>query len=245
MCLRSAGALIALLSLAVQPLPLDSDPHPATNRPPTCWSQGLADSTLCSSPHLTPHFKRPKPTTVDRELPLTFEVNRGQAEAHVKFLARGNGYIAFLTPTEVVLSMHVIHPRRVDVLNLPEDSPSAIRHRNSALVRMRFAGANPTFEIDGREELPGKVNYFTGHDPREWRTGIPTYLKVRYKNLYPGVDLVCHGSMQRLEYDFLVAPGADPGAIKPPAISPSPAGTGLPKTSGPSSIRHIRLESVC
>ena len=89
MCLRSAGALLALLSFAVQPLPLDSDPHRATNRPPTCWSQGLADSTLCSAPHPTPDFKRPKPTTVDRELPLTFEINRGQAEAHVKFLARG------------------------------------------------------------------------------------------------------------------------------------------------------------
>jgi hypothetical protein len=82
------------------------------------------------------------------------------------------------------------------------------------VVRLRLVGANPDAVGTGGDELPGKANYFIGNDPKKWRTNVPTYAKVRYQNVYPGVDLVYYGNQSgQLEYDFVVAPGADPSAI--------------------------------
>src|SRR5438876_188612 len=80
-------------------------------------------------------------------------------------------------------------------------------------LRMRFADANPQARVQGQEELPGKANYFTGNDPTKWRTNVPTYAKVRYDNLYPGIDLIYHGNHHQLEHDFVVRPEADPSSI--------------------------------
>ena len=80
---------------------------------------------------------------------------------------------------------------------------------------MKLVGANVKATVTGAEELPGKSNYFLGNDPKKWRTNVPNYAKVRYQNVYPGVDLVYYGTQGgQLEYDFVVAPGADPSAIK-------------------------------
>lgn len=82
------------------------------------------------------------------------------------------------------------------------------------VVRLRLVGASRSAEVTGSDELPGKANYFIGNDPKKWRTNVPTYAKVRYQNVYPGVDLEYYGNQGgQLEYDFIVAPGADPGAI--------------------------------
>jgi hypothetical protein len=79
---------------------------------------------------------------------------------------------------------------------------------------MRLVGANASARVTGTEELPGKSNYFIGNDPRKWRTNVPNYAQVKYQNVYPGVDLVYYGNQGgQLEYDFVVAPGADPSAI--------------------------------
>ena len=78
---------------------------------------------------------------------------------------------------------------------------------------MTFEGANPQAEMVGLEKLPGIVNYFIGADPSNWRTNIPTYQKVAYTNVYPGIDLVYYGNQGQLEYDLIVAPGADPTQI--------------------------------
>jgi hypothetical protein len=83
-----------------------------------------------------------------------------------------------------------------------------------ALLRMRLVDANPTPRLVALEELPGKSNYFIGRDPTKWRTNVPNYAKVKYQDVYPGVDLVYYGNEGRLEYDFVVARGADPRAIK-------------------------------
>ena len=84
-----------------------------------------------------------------------------------------------------------------------------------AVLRMSLVGANTGAEVTGAEELPGRSNYFIGNDPKQWRTNVPNYAKVRYKNVYPGVDLVYYGNQSgQLEYDFVVAPGADPAAIQ-------------------------------
>ncbi|MGD0289798.1 MAG: SBBP repeat-containing protein [Candidatus Binataceae bacterium] len=76
-------------------------------------------------------------------------------------------------------------------------------------------GADRSPQIEGLDRQPGRANYFIGNDPKKWRTNVPTYALVKYRNVYPGIDLAYHGSNQRqLEYDFEVAPGVDPRQIK-------------------------------
>ncbi|MGH8594524.1 MAG: SBBP repeat-containing protein, partial [Gammaproteobacteria bacterium] len=140
------------------------------------------------------------------KLPLSFEANQGQSNAQVKFLARGPGYTLFLTPTEAVLSLKKPQPQRKAAREIPAPSEPAGR----TVLRMRLVGANPAPQISGREVLPGKVNYLKGQDPAHWHTEIPTYAKVAYAQVYPGIDLVYYGNQRQLEYDFVLAPGADP-----------------------------------
>src|SRR6185436_10013690 len=64
-----------------------------------------------------------------------------------------------------------------------------------------------------QDELPGKINYFVGNDPMKWHTNVRTHARVRYEGVYPGIDLVYYGNEGRLEYDFIVSPGANPQAI--------------------------------
>jgi Beta-propeller repeat len=127
------------------------------------------------------------------KLPLQFEANRGQTDNQVKFLSRGHGYGLYLTETETVLKLR----------------------NKDAVLRMKILGSNAQPKVTGAEQLPGKTNYFIGSDPRKWRTDVPTYAKVKYEAVYPGVDVVYYGAQGReLEYDFIVAPGADPKAIR-------------------------------
>jgi hypothetical protein len=79
---------------------------------------------------------------------------------------------------------------------------------------MKLLGANPSPKMAGESALPGKVNYLIGKDPSKWRTNIPTFEKVRYEAVYPGIDLVYYGNQRQMEYDFVVAPGADPNQIR-------------------------------
>jgi hypothetical protein len=147
------------------------------------------------------------------KLPLSFEVNRGQTDDNVKYLARGPGYVLFLTPTEAVLALRAQQPavsgRQSARRNELEDNGKASR----AVVRIKLVGVNAEAKIEGLDELPGKSNYFVGNDPKKWRTNIPTYAKVRYQDVYPGVDLVYYGNQRQLEYDLVVAPGADPQVV--------------------------------
>jgi len=130
--------------------------------------------------------------------PLSFEPNLGQTDPQVKYLARGPGYTLFLTPGEAVLVF--------------QQGRGA--GRSTTAVRMRLVGATSTPELGGLDLLPGKSNYFIGNDPRKWRTGVPHYGRVRHRDVYPGIDLVYYGNQERLEYDFVVAPGGDPTRIE-------------------------------
>jgi hypothetical protein len=135
-------------------------------------------------------------------LPLSFEANQGQSNSRVKFLARGCGYTLFLTGGEAVLALGTM-PRGEQV------NPAL----HTAVVHMKLSGANPAAGVSGMDELPGKSNYFIGNDPRKWKTDVPTYARVKYQDIYPGVNLVYYGNQEQLEYDFVVAPGANPKAI--------------------------------
>src|SRR5262249_20201633 len=156
-------------------------------------------------------------------LPLAFEANQGQTDGQVQFLARSQGLHLFLTPTEAVL---VLSPPRPQ----PGRTPGGGGHtagergpdRRAALpassdrptvLRLHFVGANPAPQVVGLDPLPGTSNYFLGNDPAQWRTHIPTYATVAYREVYPGIDVLYYGHPRQLEYDLVVAPGADPSAI--------------------------------
>ena len=122
-------------------------------------------------------------------LPLRFEQNSGQTDARVKFLARGKGYTLFLTGGEAVLKLQ--------------------KPGQSAVLRMELAGANRSPQIVAQNELGGKSNYFVGDNPNQWKTNVPNFSGVRYKEVYPGIDQVFYGNGRQLEYDFVVAPETD------------------------------------
>src|ERR1035438_585006 len=132
-------------------------------------------------------------------VPLSFEPNQGQTDSAVQFLSRGTGYALFLTPGKVVLNLERQQPA----------SAAAKGHAPQAAsvdtVRMSLIGANPQANPAGLARQPGVVSYFIGNDPKRWRSGIPTYGKVEYPQVYPGVDLVFYGNQRQLEYDFVVA----------------------------------------
>ena len=132
-------------------------------------------------------------------LPLRFEANQGQADKSVKFLSRGRNYALYLTGRDAVLALH----KKVSALESKTD-----------VVKMQLAGARANLNPVGAGLLAGTSNYFLGNDPSLWRTGVPTYSSVRYSAVYPGVDLVYYGNQQQLEYDFVVAPRADPNSIR-------------------------------
>jgi hypothetical protein len=87
------------------------------------------------------------------------------------------------------------------------------RAPKSRTIHLRFQGANSQPTIAGTGELPGRANYFLGRDPAHWTRGASLFTRVQVKEIYPGIDLIYYGNQQQLEYDFEVAPGADPGAI--------------------------------
>src|SRR5438034_9355174 len=165
------------------------------------------------------HAAQARVTESYGKLPLSFEVNRGQMDSDVKFFSRGSGYGIFITPTEMVLSLgrgsrqETKGPEALK-RNAGPNRPTAAAPRRTSVLRMKLAGANPKPQLTGEEELPGKVNYFIGNDPKKWRTNVSTYAKVKYRDVYPGIDLVHYGNQRQLEYDFVVAPGADPKAIR-------------------------------
>ena len=136
------------------------------------------------------------------QLPLIFEPNQGQADARVKFVSRGAGYSLYLDSTGAVLAMRTAQR----AASRGKGGSGA----NLESVRMTLVGANAAAEVAGSNLLPGKSSYFIGNDPKKWHAGIPQFAGVRYQSLYPGIDLVFYGNQGRLEYDFKVAPGADP-----------------------------------
>jgi hypothetical protein len=149
------------------------------------------------------------------KLPLSFEANHGQTDARVKFMSRTSGYSLFLTGDEAVLALSgkkaSTKAKIGDVGHVPK--PGTAEPKVGDVLRMKLRNANPTAKVTGVDELAGTSNYFIGNDPAKWRTNVPTYAKVKYEGIYSGIDLVYYGTQRQLEYDFIVAPGADPHRI--------------------------------
>lgn len=131
------------------------------------------------------------------DLPLTFEANVGQSDPQVRFLARRPGVDVFLTQTDALLSL----------------APAA-GATTGAAVRLAPRGADPSAQAVGVDPQPGQVNYLFGPDRDRWNTGAATFAKVAQRGVYPGIDVVYYGNAGQLEYDIVVAPGADAGAVR-------------------------------
>jgi hypothetical protein len=133
-------------------------------------------------------------------LPLSFEPNRGQTDPRVKFLSRAGNRTLWLTSDEAVLA--VGRPSRPDGPDAKKAGAVKEDQIAPAVLRMKFVGANTSPAIEGEARQSGTVNYFAGK-PNEWRTNIATYARVRYRSLYPGIDLVFYGNNRELEYDLV------------------------------------------
>ena len=150
------------------------------------------------------------------ELSLSFEDNQGQSVSQVKFLAHGQGYELFLTDRAAVLAFSKSEnaPSKQNRGKDGRASQITARAVKTDVVQMELAGASSGLQVTGAERLPGKANYFIGSDPAKWHADIPTYAKVKYASVYPGVDLVFYGNQHQLEYDFVIAAGADPKPVR-------------------------------
>jgi len=158
--------------------------------------------------------------------PLVFEANQGQTDAQVKFLSRTREYTLFLTGDEAVLALRgssaknpnsserdgKLRPQAVEQTVGRASAPTNER-TTGVVLRMKLRNANRLPNVTGENQLPGTSHHLIGNDPTKWRNNIPTYAKVRYWGIYPGIDLVYYGNQQQLEYDFIVAPGVDPRLI--------------------------------
>ena len=159
--------------------------------------------------------------TVDlKNLPLSFEPNVGQASDRVSFVSHTGAMSLFLSPAETAITLQTksspapskgalavgASSRRI--------SPALPPRSRQVALRIKFIGANRSGRFEGADPLPGRSNYYLGKDPRRWHTNIPTYAEVKYRSVYPGIDLVYYGNRNEIEYDLIVAAGANPGAIK-------------------------------
>jgi RHS repeat-associated protein len=148
-------------------------------------------------------------------LPLRFEANVGQTDAQVQFISRGSGYTLFLTSGEAVFELSgqnaALRSRR-SVLAFSQNPAQASAHASSVL-RMKIVGGIGTPTIAGLDQLPGVTNYLIGKDPTKWHTGITSYSRVQYSDVYSGVDLIYYGNQHQLEYDLVVKPGSDPNQL--------------------------------
>ena len=179
---------------------------------------GAADRT----PQTAPKLANQKPSKAQQartvaaygKLPLGFEANQGQTDSRVRFLSRGSGYLLYLTPDAAVLALESERPQLSGrTSKLPQPGSEIAKPKPPAVLRMQLVGGNAQAGMVGTDLLPGKSNYFLGNDPSQWRTNVPNYRKVAEHAVYPGIDLVYYGTQSQLEYDFVVAPGADPHTI--------------------------------
>lgn len=208
----SAGAGVATQSRTGQPARMTGKLRPVSAR-----AAGVPADASTSHARVTNAYER---------LPLAFDANQGQTDPQVKYIARGRGYTLFLTANKTVLSMSsksssastlqdAMIRRNMGFRKWEQIKRQRARAAKSqvAVLSMEMPGANPNPQIAAQHLLPGVTNYLIGNDPSKWRTNVPQYARVAYQGVYPGVDLAFHGEQRQLEFDFLVAPGADPTPI--------------------------------
>ncbi len=189
------------------------------------FSTGVRAAKSSSSSANSAADKARKISASTLSLPLFFEPNQGQTAPQVRFLAHGAGYGLFFTGDEAVLQLH-----KTSAQTRPAVANGLANNDSSAVIRMHLDGANASAAISGDKALPGKSNYFIGKNPANWHRDVPQFARVQYRAVYPGIDLLYYGNQGQLEYDFSVAPQADPNQI---ALSFKGASARLDQTSTP------------
>lgn len=142
---------------------------------------------------------------------LRFEENAGQIDPQVRYVARGLGYTLYLTATDAVFAVREPSAGASAKAELGRDwQPEPIEGR---VIRMRMRSGHPEPELVPGTELPGVSHYYLGDDPAQWRTGVRSFDSVRVEGAYQGIDVVYYDRDGSLEYDFVLAAGADPSEI--------------------------------
>ncbi len=205
---------VALLALVV--ITFGSRIGASVSTPPTAIGPQSASSNPSPIGAATKAESIAKAKKMAGTMASYFEKNEGQTDASVKYLSRSGRYSLYLTDdATTVISMvgGQVHKGPAVAMSNPPAKPDEDRLVESD-VRIRLVGANPHPAVTGLEPLPGRVNYMIGGSKVNWHTNIPTYGRVKYTGVYPGVDIVHYGIGDTLEYDIVAAPGADTSKIK-------------------------------
>ncbi len=153
-------------------------------------------------------------SSLTSQLPLMFESNVGQFDSKkIKFISRVSGYQLFLTSTEAIFAPNNNQGDQAKG-EAKEMEEAVVSNASTSALRLKLKGANAHAKVRGRGELASKSNYFIGNDPTRWRRNVASYRRVSYEGIYPGINLTYYGNQQQLEYDFEVAPGANPSVIR-------------------------------
>jgi hypothetical protein len=203
--IRLSGSWLCLLALFL--FSVLFNPINVRSAPPPAKSRRTNIARRVTKPSIESNYGK---------LPIAFEPNRGQSSG-VKYLAHGPGYTLALSPTETTIVLtHAppVAPPNLQTASKRLDPKSLVTGATARTISLRMLGANRAPKINGVGELPGISNYFVGNDRSKWQSNIPNYAKVRYSSVYPGVDLVYYGTQGHLEYDLIVAPQGNPGAIR-------------------------------
>ncbi len=186
---RALAGAVAVLGVGCMLLGVSAR-HSGQNAPVQAAGLTMSAALSTSAPNPKPDLH-----SVLGGLPVIFEPNQGQAPASVRFLAHGAGYGLFLDSTGAVMAV---------------PTASTGSGQSTASLRMKLVDPNLHAAITGTDPLPGHTNYFLGNEPSKWHSNIPQFAGVRYEKIYPGIDLTFYSNHGSLEYDFHVAPGADP-----------------------------------
>ncbi len=220
-------ANLAALALALATVPMSSLSFGShAIRPGTKWECLNGGTSISRSS--SDKKAGPKVPSSFVSVPLHFERNEGQFASRIDFVSRGGGYLLALDHGEAVLSlrplraneiggdrecMDRINRHKAAYLNRSLPPNVGLERQSRRQLRMRCVGANPSARATEETPLPGTVNYFVGKDPQGWRRNVQTFERVKYEDIYCGVDLVYYGNQRQLEFDFDLAPGSDPGEI--------------------------------
>lgn len=205
--------LLAMLFVVLPVLPAHGESLVASTRQPTSKTKQQAPASAAIH-----SIQR----SIHRSVPIVFVANRGQSPAGTLYEARTGGLQVMLEETGVTLRVERPNAAAAVAAPKPAASPAGAGPSDSKIPKsftveqqtIQFVGANPDVTVEPLDEQTSKVNYFIGNDPNRWVRNLKTYARVRYHNLYPGIDMVFYSHNGQLEYDFVVAAGADPSQIR-------------------------------
>ncbi len=204
----AAGSILLMFGAGAFPGDVQASPRPATPASEPSAKAGALEAF--------------------RDSRMAFEANQGQTDQRVEFVSRGAGYALFLTEQGLVMKLQGPVPAKASPESASGSVPSSMpyiggyapaaaadqgRNQSESVLSMQLVAANPHARAIAQDPLPSTSNYFIGNDPSKWRMNVAQFGKVRYAGVYPGIDMVYYGNQRQLEYDFVVAPRADPNLI--------------------------------